>query len=213
MRHPEQEITGVSDSLSQAPTTDLINLLKRARKPTQKLRDTREVERLYTSQNSQQSQGKDSNKKRKRSLSISPIRDLSSPIKDLIEQAKAQNDQLQKRVLSKASKKERLDLLKPFLKQESFPDALKINHYGFQLNLPVNASIYDPLSIFQLFITLRHLEIIATYTNEQANLEIIKQSIKNNRSYTWKDTTAEEIGAYLDARLLMGVHPNIGPLA
>ena len=53
MRHPEQEVNGVSDSLSQAPTTDLINLLKRARKPTQKLRDTREVELLFTSQNSQ----------------------------------------------------------------------------------------------------------------------------------------------------------------
>ena len=53
MRHPEQEVNGVSDSLSQAPTTDLIDLLKRARKPTRKLRDTREVERLFTSQNNQ----------------------------------------------------------------------------------------------------------------------------------------------------------------
>ena len=53
IRHPEQEVNGASDSLSQAPTTDLINLLKRARKPTQKLRDTREVELLFTSQNSQ----------------------------------------------------------------------------------------------------------------------------------------------------------------
>ena len=53
MRHSEQEVNSISDSLSQAPSTDLINLLKRARKPTQKLRDTREVERLCTSQNSQ----------------------------------------------------------------------------------------------------------------------------------------------------------------
>ena len=147
MRHSEQEITGVSDSLSQAPTTDLINLLKRARKPTQKLRDTREVEQLYTSQNSQQSQSRDSNRKRKRSLSTSPTRE-SLPIEDLIKQVKAQNDQLRKRVLSKTSKKERLDLLKPFLKQESFPDALKINHYNHQLNLSTEASIHDPLSVF-----------------------------------------------------------------
>ena len=84
IRHPEQEVNGASDSLSQAPTTDLINLLKRARKPTQKLRDTREVELLSTSQNSQQSNSKESRQKRKRSLS-SLTKDLLLPAKDLIE--------------------------------------------------------------------------------------------------------------------------------
>ena len=84
MRHPEQEVNGVSDSLSQAPTTDLIDLLKRARKPTRKLRDTREVERLFTSQNNQQSHSKESNRKRKRSPSRRPIQDLLSPVGDLI---------------------------------------------------------------------------------------------------------------------------------
>ena len=73
MRHPEQEVNGASDSLSQAPTTNLIDLLKRARKPTQKLRDTREVERLFTSQNSQQSQSKGPRRKRKRSPSRSQL--------------------------------------------------------------------------------------------------------------------------------------------
>ena len=94
MRHPEQEVNGVSDSLSQAPTTDLIDLLKRARKPTRKLRDTREVERLFTSQNNQQSYSKESNRKRKRSPLRSPIQDLSLPVGDLIKQAKSQNTQL-----------------------------------------------------------------------------------------------------------------------
>ena len=94
MRHPEQEVNSVSDSLSQAPTISLIDLLKRARKPTQKLRDTREVERLFTSQNSQQSQSRDLRRIRKRSPSDTPIPDLSLSVEDLVKQTKAQSDQL-----------------------------------------------------------------------------------------------------------------------
>ena len=91
MRHSEQEVNGVSDSLSQAPTTNLIDILKRARKPTQKLRDTREISQLTISQpNKQQSSRKqfqsDSRLKRKRSSSNSPIRDSSPLTEDLIEQ-------------------------------------------------------------------------------------------------------------------------------
>ena len=87
---------------------------------------------------------------------------------------------------------------------------MNINHHTFQLNLPASASVYDPFSIFQLFITPRHLEIIATHINEQARLEIINDNFNTDRLYTWKDTTAEEIGAYLGTRLLMGVHPTTG---
>ena len=129
---------------------------------------------------------------------------------DLIKQAKSQNTQLQKKIQLKKSKKKRLDILKPFLKQESFPDALKINHHNFQLNLPTGASVHDLLSIFQLFITPKHLEIIALYINEQARLEIAKKSNEIGSLYTWKDTTTEEVNAYLGARLLMGIYPTIG---
>ena len=166
MRHPEQEVNGASDSLSQAPTTNLIDLLKRARKPTQKLRDTREVERLFTSQNSQQSQSKGPRRKRKRSPSRRPVRDPSPSTENLIEQAQAQKDQLLKKMQSKKSKTERLDLLRPLLTQESFPNALKINYHNPQINLSISASTHDSLSIFRLFIIPRHLEIIATHTNE-----------------------------------------------
>ena len=50
------------------------------------------------------------------------------------------------------------------------------------------------------------------YINEQANLKIIKQNIKNNRLYTWKNTTAEEIDTYLGTRLLIDIYPNTGLL-
>lgn len=59
-----------------------------------------------------------------------------------------------------------------------------------------------PYSLFQLFIPFFLLQIIANHTNLKARLERVEES---KRQRPWHETTASEIGAFIEVLLYMGV--------
>ena len=66
-------------------------------------------------------------------------------------------------------------MLNAYVDHDPFTDLVPIHFHDSERYLPINTSTRDPLSIFHLFITLEHYQIIARHTNQQAQLEGAKE--------------------------------------
>jgi hypothetical protein len=224
----EQEISGASNDASEAPSLSAIRASGRQRKPTEKVtqsqvpvteqqplkrRRTRNNQPLITifedqptplaTQSTSQStqsgrqKGQDpftSKKKRRKPKPAASSSTVKDPEPWEIDFEAASNSQSKFAILLEA------------LGREDFPEALKIPERKAVPNFVEELDPLNPLWLWHKFFSPDVLWTITNHTNQNEAMHY-KSVEHTRRERAWKDLTGPDVGAFIGAAMLMGVHP------
>jgi Transposase IS4 len=104
------------------------------------------------------------------------------------------------------STEEKLQVLLTCLGHEPFPEALHIPQRQPEILFKEELDPLKPLDIWYRFITPEILQMIADNTNENESL-IYASKEHSRKERPWHDLNGADIGAYIGAVMLMGIHP------
>jgi hypothetical protein len=99
-----------------------------------------------------------------------------------------------------------------FGEPSTYPERLVIQPREVELNIPDGVMLEDPLLLFYLFFRKEDLDLIAYNINQYATSEITAKSEHSQYERHWEDVIGDDIGGYLGALLLIGVHPTAGSI-
>ena len=83
---------------------------------------------------------------------------------------------------------------------------LKCPEFSFHISLPPDIDACDPIAIFDLFFTPEQMLLLVENTNRNG-LYWHQIGPRNARALEWKNTSVEELYAYLGILIYMGLHP------
>jgi Transposase IS4 len=222
----EQEIVGASNRAEDAPSLHASRTSERPKKPTQR----------WTESQLQRTPPKPPrSNKRKREILIYNDGDLTTPPLTQIEtqpsqgtvQEGTQQTTRQKKVRKSTQRSsqnestpepweqefeaakstdDKLQVLLTCLGHEPFPEALRIPQRPPKILLDEEIDPLKPLNVWYRFISPEILQTIANNTNENESLHYeSREHLSKER--TWHDLNGADIGAYIGAAMLMGIHP------
>jgi hypothetical protein len=83
---------------------------------------------------------------------------------------------------------------------------LKCPQFKFQIALPLDVDVHDPVAIFDLFFTQEQMHILVENTNK-AGPYWHQIGPRNARALKWRDTSINELYTYLAILIYMGLYP------
>jgi len=224
----EQEINGASNDVSEAPSLSTIRASGRQRQPTEKLRQIQvprteqQPPKRHRTRNDQPSitifqdqstppatqstsqstqsgrqKGQDpftSKKKRRKPKSVAS----SSTVKD--------PEPWESDFEAAGDSQSRFTVLLAALGHEDFPEVLKIPDRKAVPNFVEELDPLNPLWLWHKFFSPDVLWTIANHTNQNEALDYESRD-HTKQERTWKDLTGPDVGAFIGAAMLMGVHP------
>jgi hypothetical protein len=223
----EQEITGVSNRAEDAPSLHASRTSEQPKKPTQR----------WTESQLQRTPPKPPPRshKRKREIPIYNDGDLATlpltqnetqPSQGTVQEGPQRTSRQKKRKKStkKSSQNEstlelweqefnavnssdkKLQVLLTYIGHEAFPEALHIPQRPPEILLDEEIDPLKPLDLWYRFVSPEILQVIANNTNENESL-LYETREHSRRERTWHDLNGADIGAYIGALMLMGIHP------
>jgi Transposase IS4 len=223
----EQEIPGASDRAEDAPSLYASRTSERPKKPTQR----------WTESQLQRTPPKPPPRshKRKREIPIYNDGDLATlpltqnetqPSQGTVQEGPQRTSRQKKRKKStkKSSQNEstlelweqefnavnssdkKLQVLLTYIGHEAFPEALHIPQRPPEILLDEEIDPLKPLDLWYRFVSPEILQVIANNTNENESL-LYETREHSRRERTWHDLNGADIGAYIGAVMLMGIHP------
>jgi hypothetical protein len=217
----ERELAGASDSVTDAPSLQASRASKRPPKPSQ---------RLLASQGQEQTPVP-IQRKRKQQFTIhedliTPPSTQATSYSSQTEPQKTENFRSQPKKHTRASKTSpeqlpeiweqnfnnatnkatKFQVLIEALGHEDFTQKMHIPERATKANLDEELDPLNPLWLWSKFIPSQVLQTIAEHTNEHESLHFEARN-HSVRERPWKDVSGADIGAFLGAAMLMGVHP------
>jgi Transposase IS4 len=224
----EEEIAGASNSAADAPSLTASRVPPRHRQPSQKARENDDSQSLPT-------RGTTS-RKRKRQATFEVYQDLPTPPRTQKSTPPSQpgpqigidpSDFQKKRPKTKpnlsslrpktpeewevlfeaaTTSQAKLQVLLEALGHEDFPDCLHIPVRLATANVE-DLDPLDPLSLWSKFVAPEILKIMAQNTNDNEALQYEAKQNHTKHERAWHDITGADVGAFIGAAMLMGVHP------
>jgi hypothetical protein len=219
----EQEIPGASNSANDAPSLETARASKRQKLESRRARENRENNapkapphasyftiykdqptpppsqvNTYSSQTSQQKGLSSTSQQKKRVRATSP----GPQIDPVLEEPWLQAFNAAK------GKPSKFQVLIEALGHEDFPDYLHIPERQAKAKLPEGFKLdpLDPLTLWSHFISPEVLQTIAEHTNEYESLQFGGRT-RTKYERSWHNITGADVGAFIGAAMLMGVHP------
>jgi hypothetical protein len=84
-------------------------------------------------------------------------------------------------------------------------DPIPCPEFDYRIALPATVDQHSPIDIFDLFFTPEQMRILVENTNKHGLFH--EMGPRNARVLEWKDTSVEELYAYLGILIYMGLHP------
>jgi hypothetical protein len=224
----EQELPGASASLEDAPSLSTARSSGRQRKATQKLVDSQREE-------SRDELPKPSQRKRKAHITIykdvptpPPTQDTSQSTQGLPQKGRDHAvSQKRRRQSSKKRTNEspvfreqwevdfesasnnqaKFKVLLEALGHENFSQRIHIPERVPKASFEEELDPLNPLWLWCKFVPPEVLETIASNTNENEAIQFEAKQQHSRYERIWKDLTGDDIGAFIGAAMLMGVHP------
>jgi hypothetical protein len=82
---------------------------------------------------------------------------------------------------------------------------LSCPEFDYYINLPASVDRHSPIAIFDLFFTPEQMRILVENTNKSGPFH--QMGPRNCHTLEWRDTSVEELYAYLGILIYMGLHP------
>jgi hypothetical protein len=220
----EQELPGASSNPRDAPSLEAPRRPKRQLQPSQRLRD------IQASQTASEHQRRKTRKRKsdftvfEDQLTPPPTQQTSQSTQGLFQEgtdyawsqkrrrksvgkSAQSSEQWELDVDTVSTNQAKFEVLLQALGHENFPEVMHIPERDAKPVFDERLDPLDPLSLWKRFITPQVLETIAQHTNENETLSYQSKEEHTQHERPWRDVTGDDIGAFLGAAMLMGVHP------